>query len=158
MDKEMSRIVKVIVDIAYSFALTFGFYVIIHGHLTPGGGFQGGAVAASAFAMLVAAHGIKSIEIMLKKDTLSTIENIGALIFIITAFLGLGTTFFFNFLANSETIFGEEVSFGPNTGDINTGGVLPIMNIAVGMKVFAGIGVVLLVMFFTEKTLGGEKK
>jgi len=46
-DKMMSKIVRTITNILYSSILIFGFYVIMHGHLTPGGGFQGGAVVAS---------------------------------------------------------------------------------------------------------------
>lgn len=34
--------------ILYPFVLVFGFYVIVNGHLTPGGGFQGGAILATA--------------------------------------------------------------------------------------------------------------
>jgi len=33
----------------YPFILMFGFYIILNGHLSPGGGFQGGAVLASVF-------------------------------------------------------------------------------------------------------------
>jgi multicomponent Na+:H+ antiporter subunit B len=36
--------------------LTFGAYIILHGHLTPGGGFQGGAVFASGLALLIVAN------------------------------------------------------------------------------------------------------
>jgi multicomponent Na+:H+ antiporter subunit B len=32
--------------------LLFGIYVFVHGHLSPGGGFQGGAIIASAFVLI----------------------------------------------------------------------------------------------------------
>jgi len=35
----------------FPFILIFGTYIFIHGHLTPGGGFQGGAIIASAFVL-----------------------------------------------------------------------------------------------------------
>ncbi|PKP54943.1 sodium:proton antiporter, partial [Candidatus Atribacteria bacterium HGW-Atribacteria-1] len=51
--KEMSRIVRTVTNFVYGFIIIFGFYIIVHGHLTPGGGFQGGAVVGSAFALLL---------------------------------------------------------------------------------------------------------
>lgn len=159
MHKEMSKIVKVVADFLYVFTITFGFYVIMHGHLTPGGGFQGGAIVASAFAMLIAAYGLKSLNFLLNEKTFSILENFGAIMFLSIALFGIGTTFFYNFLANSESfLFGNPIEFGPNSGDINTAGVLPLMNIAVGLKVFSGIGVVLLVMFFVAEEFNEKEK
>ncbi|MDZ4204906.1 MAG: Na+/H+ antiporter subunit B [Bacteroidales bacterium] len=39
--------------------LVFSFFVLIRGHYEPGGGFVGGLVAASAFALYSISHGIK---------------------------------------------------------------------------------------------------
>jgi multisubunit Na+/H+ antiporter MnhB subunit len=47
------EIVRTIANVIFPFALVFGIYVILHGHLTPGGGFQGGAATASAIAMML---------------------------------------------------------------------------------------------------------
>lgn len=157
MHDEMSKIVEITANVLYPFALTFGIYVIIHGHLTPGGGFQGGALIASAFTMLIIAYGIKSLNFLLSKNTFSVLENFGAIAFICIAFLGIGTTFFYNFLANSKGLFGNSVEFGPNFGDINTSGVLPLMNFAVGLKVFSGIAAVILVVLFADELNRGEK-
>jgi len=49
--KEASEIVKTAVPIIMLFALVTGFYIISHGHLSPGGGFPGGAVISSAFIL-----------------------------------------------------------------------------------------------------------
>jgi len=38
--------------LVYPLLLVFGFYIIINGHLSPGGGFQGGALAATAILIL----------------------------------------------------------------------------------------------------------
>lgn len=35
----------------YPLIILFGFYMIYNGHMTPGGGFQGGAVLASTFTI-----------------------------------------------------------------------------------------------------------
>ncbi|WP_105619681.1 MnhB domain-containing protein [Vallitalea okinawensis] len=42
-------IVAKTLSVAYPFILLFGFYIILNGHITPGGGFQGGAVLAAIF-------------------------------------------------------------------------------------------------------------
>lgn len=157
MHSEMSKIVRITANVLYPFALTFGIYVIIHGHLTPGGGFQGGAIVASAFTMLIVAYGTKSLNFLLSKNTFSIIENFGAIAFICIAFLGIGATFFYNFLANSGTIFGNSLEFGPNFGDINTSGVLPLMNFAVGLKVLSGVAVILIVMLFADELNKGDE-
>jgi multisubunit Na+/H+ antiporter MnhB subunit len=51
-------------------------------------------------------------------------------------------------------IFGNIPTTGPNIGDIWTGGVIPLMNFAVGLKVIAGLtAVVLAIALFS----GGEE-
>ncbi|MFN4190883.1 MAG: MnhB domain-containing protein [Pseudothermotoga sp.] len=47
--KPDSEIVARISGLLYPFILLYGFYIIVNGHLTPGGGFQGGAILASVF-------------------------------------------------------------------------------------------------------------
>ncbi len=144
----MSKIVRTITNILYSSILIFGFYIIMHGHLTPGGGFQGGAVVASGIALVLIAYGYDTVRNWFKKSNLSVLESIGALGFIGIAFLGIGTTFFYNFLANSGGLFGDPTVIGINPGNLDTSGVLPLMNWAVGLKVLAGLGSVVLLMAY----------
>jgi multicomponent Na+:H+ antiporter subunit B len=128
--------------------MIFGFYVIMHGHLTPGGGFQGGAIVASALALLAVSYGRKS-EKLVSKGLLAALESVGGLAFIAVAFLGIGTTFFYNLFANSNFLFGKAVEFGSNPGDLNTAGTLPLMNWAVGLKVLTGLSSVVFLMAFS---------
>lgn len=144
----MSKIVRTVTNILFSFILIFGFYVIMHGHLTPGGGFQGGAVVASGIALVLIAYGYDYTVQWIKKSNLSVLESIGGLGFIGLAFLGIGTTFFYNFLANTGGLFGDVTIIGLNVGNLNTAGVLPLMNWAVGIKVIAGLGSIVLLMAF----------
>jgi multicomponent Na+:H+ antiporter subunit B len=119
----------------------FGLYIIIHGHVTPGGGFQGGAVFASGAGLLLIAFGSEAISKYVKEHYLIFGESIGSLMFIGLGFLGLAVTFFFNFLVGSP-FFGRIPPSGPNSGDLWTSGLLPLMDIAVGLKVTAGISAV----------------
>ena len=146
MNTGMSVIVRTITRLVYGLALVFGFYVIMHGHLTPGGGFQGGAVVASAFALLLVAFGAAGVKGRLNHHVLQTLEEIGALAFLALGFVGIGSAFFYNLLANSGSLFGSPIPMGPNAGVFNAGGTLPLMTWAVGLKVMTGIAAVVVVM------------
>ena len=141
----MSKIVRTITNLFTPFILMFGLYVIIHGHITPGGGFQGGGVFASGIALLIVAFSSAKVQKYLKERRLSIIESSGALMFIGLAFAGLSLTFFYNVLTGSP-IFGQIPPEGSNPGFIWTAGVIPLMNIAVGLKVIAGLSAIVLVM------------
>jgi len=147
---EMSKIVRTVTSITFPLAMIYGLYVIAHGHLTPGGGFQGGAIAASACAMVLVAFGSKWTIDKIKEKRLSVLESLGAIGFITLAFLGLvfGVAFFNNFLTGSDFLFGVIPATGSGLADINTAGVLPLMNFAVGLKVIAGLFVIVLVMAY----------
>jgi len=149
---EMSKIVRTISNVIFPFIMIFGLYVIAHGHLTPGGGFQGGAVAASACALLIAAYGSTWAFERIKVSRLSVFESIGALGFIGVAFLGLiiAGIFFKNFLVGSNIIFGNIPQTLSTISDFNTAGVLPLMNFAVGVKVISGLFVIVLIMAYAS--------
>jgi multicomponent Na+:H+ antiporter subunit B len=155
----MSRIVKTITSITFPLVLIYGLYVIAHGHLTPGGGFQGGAVVASGCAMILVAYGSVWTMGKIKEKHLSVLESLGAIGFIGLAFLGIvlvlfytnyDGSFFKNFLVNQNAvpIFNE---IGKGLSNINTAGVIPLMNFAVGLKVIAGLFVIILVMAYATR-------
>ncbi|HEU68796.1 MAG TPA: sodium:proton antiporter [Candidatus Acetothermia bacterium] len=137
----MSVVVRTIARILIPVILVFGGYVILHGHLTPGGGFQGGAVAASAVALLLVAVGAPAVKKL--KAPFSVLEDLGGVAFVVLGFLGIGFTFFANSLAGMGGLFGAPVPSGPNPGVLNTAGTVPLMNWAVGLKVLGGLGAVL---------------
>ena len=141
----LSKIVRTVANQLILFILIFGLYVIMHGHLTPGGGFQGGAVIVSGVVMLLVAFSSQELKKSLHERLLSIMESSGALIFIGLAFAGIGIVFFYNFLVGTP-IFGRIPTIGPGPGDIWTGGVIPLMNFAVGLKVVAGLSAVVLAM------------
>ena len=151
---EMTKIVKTIANILFPFTMLFGLYVIAHGHLTPGGGFQGGAIVASACALLLVAYGSRWVLSRIKEKRLATFESLGAIAFIGVALLGIvfSLVFFGNFLAGSGLLFGTTPAAGSTLANFNTGGVLPLMNFAVGVKVIAGLFVIVLVMAYASST------
>lgn len=154
----MSRIVRTMTTLIFGLILVYGFYVIAHGHISPGGGFQGGAIVASAFALLLVTYGTNQIQKFLSKDLLSILESTGLVLFITFAFLGLGTTFFYNFISNSGGLFGSPTAIGINPGDLNTGGTITLMNMAVGLEVLAALGVIILTMSVAAETIHKKEK
>ncbi|MCK5248054.1 sodium:proton antiporter [Candidatus Bipolaricaulota bacterium] len=148
----MSVIVRTVTRFMYGLIILFGFYVIMHGHLTPGGGFQGGAVVASAFALLLVAFGSAGLKGRLNLHWLQTIEEFGVLSFLALAFLGIGTAFFYNLFANSGGfLFGASVPTGSNAGVLTAGGLVPLMNWAVGLKVMTGIAAIVIIMLIGSR-------
>ena len=149
----MSKIVRTVANQLILFVVIFGLYVIIQGHVTPGGGFQGGAIIASGAVLLIVASGSQQIKTWLRERRLSIAESSGALLFILLAFAGIGTVFFFNFLVGSR-LFGGIPPVGSGPGDVWTGGVIPLMNLGVGLKVMAGLSAVVLALALFS---GGEE-
>ena len=149
----LTKIVRTVANQLILFIVIFGLYVIVHGHITPGGGFQGGAVIVSGVVMLLVAFSSHELKKSLRERVLTIVESSGALIFIILAFIGIGTVFFYNILVGTP-IFGRIPAFGPGPGDIWTGGVIPLMNFAVGLKVIAGLSAVVLALALFS---GGEE-
>lgn len=136
----MNKIVKIVSAIALNPIIIFGLYIISHGHLTPGGGFQGGVVIASMFVLILVAFRDK---IKLSHKLFAFFESLGLIFFIVLAFFGIfKNTFFYNFLANSHKILGPTIKFGSNPGYLNSGGVIPLMNLAVGIEVVSALSII----------------
>ncbi len=152
-DAGMTVIVKTIAAVLVIPVIVFGLYVVLHGHLTPGGGFAGGTVIATLAALLLVAFGKDFAKIKARRELLASTESLGLALFATLALLGLYVSFFRNFLANSGTIFGAPVEFGANSGNLSTAGVLPLMNLAVGLEVAAALALVIILVF----TGGGQE-
>lgn len=156
---KQSSVVTITADIMFPFIMIFGAYIVLHGHLTPGGGFQGGAVMASGVALLLIAHSDRDIDHLVPKQMLKNAEAIGLLTFVLSALVAvfLGSGFFKNWLVNTGLLFGTPIEYGSNPGYLNTGGIIPVMNIAVGLEVLAGLSLVVILMFRgMQPDSGGE--
>ncbi|NQS89914.1 hypothetical protein HQ584_09010 [Patescibacteria group bacterium] len=132
----MTVIVKTITKFVIPPVILFGIYMILHGHLTTGGGFPGGVIVASAFVLLTLAFGKEVAFKKLKSSTASLMESIGALIFLSLAVLGIafGGWFFLNFLPKGQPL------------KILSAGFIPLANIGIGLKVAGGIFAVFLAL------------
>jgi len=111
---------KVLVPVIF----IFGIYVFINGHLTPGGGFQGGAIIASGLVLILLAKPMRRISHKL----ISVVESISGLSFILLGVAGI--LFAAGFLDNKILSLGE-------FGTIFSAGLIPVIYIFVGLKVGA---------------------
>lgn len=152
---ELSIIVKNVICLLAIPIISFGFYVILHGHLTPGGGFAGGAVLSTCVALFLVSFRKEIIKKNIRAELFLILESLALISFIGLALLGIQSSFFHNSLANSDLLFGMPVAFGINPGYMGTGGVVPLMNLAVGIEVFSGLSMILLVMTYFKT--GGDK-
>lgn len=127
----MSLIVKTVCVWLRGFILLYGINVILYGHLTPGGGFAGGVIAASAFVLIVLAEGEQEGLKTFSRKAASTWDSAGALLFLLMAGLGLllAGTFFVNFWTTAAsarlTLFSS--------------GIIPPCNIGIGLKVCSSL-------------------
>lgn len=148
-DDDISRIVGYAALFLFPLIIIFGIYLVIHGHLTPGGGFQGGAVMASGTALLLIAAFITRKSYRTRK-IFSVFESLALTVFVCMGFLGIGTAFLYNFLATPDSLF-NTVPLGSNAGDLTSAGILPVLSLAVGIEVFCGISIILISFFNVSK-------
>lgn len=138
--KGMTVIVKTISSWVKILIFLFGIYIVITGHLTPGGGFAGGVILASSYVLLMLAFGRAYVEKSLPLPVASKLDCTGALLFALIAILGLvlGGSFFVNFLFQ-KYLPGEAL-------ELISAGTIPLSNIAIGLKVGASLFLVVLVL------------
>jgi multisubunit Na+/H+ antiporter MnhB subunit len=127
--KGMTLIVKTITRISVWLIIMYGMYIILHGHLTPGGGFAGGVIIALAFLNYLLAYGRVKTEKWLNINFLHDMESASAIMFLIVGIIGIALSG--SFLAN--WISGGELF------RLFSSGTIPILNIIIGLKVCAGL-------------------
>ncbi|MBU0672897.1 MAG: cation:proton antiporter [Candidatus Margulisbacteria bacterium] len=131
MDRR-STIVRTLTRKLFPFILLYGCYLISHGHLSPGGGFQGGVIIGSAIILLGLVDGVRNAEKRFHENLLSLTKNIGMIIFILLGFAGMfmGYSFLSDFLPRGEI------------GTVPSTGLILLLNLTIGFMVGTGIAVI----------------
>jgi multicomponent Na+:H+ antiporter subunit B len=75
-------IIKTSIRLLVPFIQLFGLYVIVHGHYSPGGGFQGGVILGAAFILLALAFDMKTSQEYMTIKANAIMGNAGAAIFV----------------------------------------------------------------------------
>ncbi len=105
----------------FGIILMTGIFVIVHGHLTPGGGFPGGTMIASSILLLYLADD----NFRTKVKSFKTLESIAGSLYVIIGLVGLFAFDYFlvNFLDNGIL------------GELFSAGIVPIVYALIGLKV-----------------------
>lgn len=149
--KGMTVIVKTISSWVKVLIVLFGIYIILFGHLTPGGGFAGGVILASSYVLLMLAFGRELVQKNLPLALDSKLDCLGALLFALIAILGFvfGGTFFFNFLHQKYRL-GESLR-------LISAGTIPLSNLAIGLKVGASLFLVIFLLSTFRRGTSADK-
>jgi len=153
--KGMTVIVKTISSWVKVLIFLFGIYIIIFGHLTPGGGFAGGVILASSYVLLMLAFGREFAEENLSLPVASRLDCVGALLFAAVALFGLfygAASFFYNFV-HQEYLADKETAL-----KLISAGTIPLSNIAIGLKVGASLFLVVFILSTFRPEPSGKKE
>lgn len=140
--KKKNVIVKSAADLFLPLACVFGCYVVLHGHLSPGGGFQGGVLIASAILLVFLGYGGSKVHKIFSENKLHSSETVAEILYVVLALIGVfaGVGFCFNFV------------FAGHQVDTSI-----LMNHAVGYHVMGGI-ICLLIMMLSLLDPSDEQK
>jgi len=126
----MSIIVKKVAQFMSGMIFLYGIYIVLHGHLTPGGGFAGGVIMAGAFILLILAFGSSVLRLRKEVTGSSRVESAAILLVVVLALMALGIggkVFMGNFLGKGEP------------GELLSAGVIPLYNLFIGIEVAGAI-------------------
>lgn len=120
--REASEFIQTGAQLLTPVIVMFGAYIFLNGHLSPGGGFQGGAVVASAVLLLFLAFP----ERKLKHGILDAVESFSGFGYVVIGLLGI--YFAGGFLDNRILPLGH-------FGTLLSAGAIPIIYTFIGLKV-----------------------
>jgi len=121
--------------------LIFGVYVMLYGHLSPGGGFQGGVVIASGIVFLALGNREESSTKLTHAPVLNRLEASAFLLLVL--------------LSCSGILFGDGFFSTPLSAGLQKqipAGFIIMLNAVIGLKVGAGIGFMCIAMIGQEET------
>jgi len=136
-------IIKTVARILVPFIQIYALYVIMHGHHSPGGGFQGGVILAASMLLLLITHGVNETKKRLSEKWVAILSSTGLLIY-----SGIGVLciiFAGNFLDYGKLSYLLEV----DPAEARSLGILGV-EIGVGLTVMA----VMFSIFYNISTAG----
>lgn len=121
--------------------IVIGVDVVVHGHVTPGGGFQGGVILATAVHLLYVAGSYRSLDQLRPVGLFDQGEVVGAAAFVVLGIAGIIT---------SAAFLTNMLSFG-TFGELFSSGTIPLLDAAVGLEVASGV--IVLIAKFLEQAI-----
>ncbi len=134
----MSLIVKTITRLTVGLILIYGIYIVLQGHISPGGGFAGGVIIALSFIHLILAFGKEPVLKKMSQARMLFLMMAGGVIFLFLVSLGfIGRA---HYLESSRNF------------KLFAAGLIPIEDIFISLLVSMG----LLIIFLTLISLAEE--
>ncbi|MBV9609008.1 MAG: MnhB domain-containing protein, partial [Acidobacteria bacterium] len=121
--------------------VAFGLYIVTHGQLSPGGGFQGGVILATAPLLVYLAGDFKTFRRVASHTLVEVGEAIGACAYVAIGIIGV---------ASGGVFLQNALPLGV-TGNINSSGTIALISAGVGLEVAGGF--VVLMHSFMEQAL-----
>ncbi|HPD98038.1 MAG TPA: MnhB domain-containing protein [Synergistales bacterium] len=117
------------------FILMYASAIVLAGHLSPGGGFQGGTIFATVTVLLCVVYGSSFESVHFPPWKKDLMESAGALLFSGVGILGL--------ISGAGFLSNLSAGFPPGqSGSIFSAGAIPVLNVAVALKVGAGLSTI----------------
>lgn len=135
----MTLIVKTITRLTVGLILIYGIYIVLRGHISPGGGFAGGVIIALSFIHLILAYGKDKVIKKINESRGILVASLGALLYLSVANTGF----------RGGRIFGHEADY-----KVFGAGIIPLYDIAAAILV----GASLFVIFLALALLAGKKE
>ena len=143
---QASIILKIIAFPITIILICLGVMTILGGHITPGGGFQGGAMIASGVILSILVYGLGNSPLEFSHAYIEVLESVGALGYIVLGLVGLfaGGFFLYNVGADIFNIVPASIQTIFHYPDVTNAGIIPYLNMFVGLKVFAGLSAIVI--------------
>ena len=154
----MSQILKLISLPISILLICLGIMTILGGHITPGGGFQGGAMIASGVILSILVYGLGNSPLEFSHTYIDIFESVGALGYIILGLVGLfaGGFILYNVGADIFNIVPASIQSIFHYPDTTNAGIIPYLNIFVGLKVFVGLSAIVIAFAGFKKLVEEE--
>jgi multicomponent Na+:H+ antiporter subunit B len=89
IERDDSPIVTTFARLTIPLAQLFSLYVLVHGHYSPGGGFQAGVILGATYILLALALGREALERRVNEPALLAAAALGVLLFVGTGVAGM---------------------------------------------------------------------
>jgi multisubunit Na+/H+ antiporter MnhB subunit len=143
----MTLIIKTVSRLLVGLIFLYGIYIILHGHLSPGGGFGGGVVLALGLLAILLAYGREETLKWLRLGMLMDLERLSPLLFLLIGLVGMaaGSAFLANVLSKGRLFA------------LPSSGLILPLNVVIGLKVGLSLFLVVLTMAEFDLSQGGDE-
>lgn len=148
-----SVILKLIALPIAIFVSCMGIMTILGGHITPGGGFQGGAMITAGVILCILVYGLDKSPINFSHNFVDIVESFGILVYIGLGLVGLffAGAFLYNVGTDLSGVVPGFVRTIFHYPDVTNAGLIPYLNIVVGLKVFVGLSAIVIAFMGFKK-------